>query len=362
MMMAAIAIIVHWEIDRVTRGHGLGCGGRGWIDRRYDSGRGRCHHWGRGVLSRREIGLFIQWGRFTKEARMALLHMIGSGTPTPTAERFGTCFVRDLDGELLMFDCGRRRRTTSKCRNLADADYHLFFTHHHFDHNADYACFLLCRWDQKHWARKKPLKVVEAAADEGGDGAADWGGAGAYVFDLQARMNHPASQRIHQNRGGTLPRPGPRVEVTGRARGRWRAAGSRWKVTAGMVRHVEPWLNSLAYRVESEGRDSAWGFYQRHRALRDAHAAGGGCQVVVTSGCWGVQEEMQKTGEDLCIWRHAGCGEHRQRVGGAWMLVLTHTGSRLCTEAVKKQGPGGYCGGIFPGKVVFGEELMKIPL
>ena len=24
----------------------------------------------------------------------------------------------------------------------------LFFTHHHFDHNIDYPCFLLCRWDQ----------------------------------------------------------------------------------------------------------------------------------------------------------------------------------------------------------------------
>jgi len=25
---------------------------------------------------------------------------------------------------------------------------HPFFTHHHFDHDADYPCFLLCRWDQ----------------------------------------------------------------------------------------------------------------------------------------------------------------------------------------------------------------------
>ena len=24
----------------------------------------------------------------------------------------------------------------------------LFFTHHHFDHDIDYPCFLLCRWDQ----------------------------------------------------------------------------------------------------------------------------------------------------------------------------------------------------------------------
>ncbi len=25
----------------------------------------------------------------------------------------------------------------------------LFFTHHHFDHNIDYPCFLLCYWDEQ---------------------------------------------------------------------------------------------------------------------------------------------------------------------------------------------------------------------
>ena len=38
---------------------------------------------------------------------MARLHILGAGTPTPTADRFGTSYVLDLGGgRLAMFDCG----------------------------------------------------------------------------------------------------------------------------------------------------------------------------------------------------------------------------------------------------------------
>src|SRR5262249_46769006 len=33
-----------------------------------------------------------------------------------------------------------------------------FFTHHHFDHDVDYPCFLLCRWDQGA-GKEVPLRV-----------------------------------------------------------------------------------------------------------------------------------------------------------------------------------------------------------
>ena len=37
---------------------------------------------------------------------MPRIHVLGTGTPTPTPDRFGTAFVVDVDGELIMFDCG----------------------------------------------------------------------------------------------------------------------------------------------------------------------------------------------------------------------------------------------------------------
>ena len=37
---------------------------------------------------------------------MARLYILGAGTPTPTAQRFGSSYVVEVGGEYLMFDCG----------------------------------------------------------------------------------------------------------------------------------------------------------------------------------------------------------------------------------------------------------------
>ena len=80
---------------------------------------------------------------------MARIHVLGAGTPTPTPTRFGSSYVVEVAGEKIMIDCGPA--TTHKMVKAGlwptDIDY-LFFTHHHFDHDVDYPCFLLCRWDQ----------------------------------------------------------------------------------------------------------------------------------------------------------------------------------------------------------------------
>ena len=37
---------------------------------------------------------------------MAKIHLLGTGTPTPTPARFGSSYVIEVSGEYLMFDCG----------------------------------------------------------------------------------------------------------------------------------------------------------------------------------------------------------------------------------------------------------------
>lgn len=37
---------------------------------------------------------------------MTRLHILASGTPTPTADRFGSSFVVETGDDHLMFDCG----------------------------------------------------------------------------------------------------------------------------------------------------------------------------------------------------------------------------------------------------------------
>ena len=133
---------------------------------------------------------------------MATVHILGAGTPTPTPTSFGSSYVHELNsGELIMIDCG-----PAATHKLVKAGLwptridHLFFTHHHFDHDVDYPCFLLCRWDQsigkentlEVYGPKLTEKITEGIIGENGLFSHDW----------KARICHPLSQRIHVIRGG----------------------------------------------------------------------------------------------------------------------------------------------------------------
>ncbi len=80
---------------------------------------------------------------------MARIFILGAGNPVPSVDAFGSSYVIRIGDEHIMFDCGPA--TTHKLVKAglrpAQIDY-LFFTHHHFDHDVDYPCFLLTRWDQ----------------------------------------------------------------------------------------------------------------------------------------------------------------------------------------------------------------------
>ena len=80
---------------------------------------------------------------------MARIHILGAGTPTPTPTRFGSSYVVEVGDDQIMVDCGPAATYKLVQAGLwpTNIDY-LFFTHHHFDHDVDYPCFLLCRWDQ----------------------------------------------------------------------------------------------------------------------------------------------------------------------------------------------------------------------
>src|SRR5919201_546316 len=130
---------------------------------------------------------------------MAQVYILGAGTPTPTPARFGSAHVVQVAGEYLMFDCGPA--ATHKLVRAGifptEVDY-LFFTHHHFDHDVDY----------------------------------------------------PLSQRVYLNRGGTLPRKPPAVNAKDVGPGLVHS-GRDWEIIAAPAEHVQPFLDSLAYRLNS---------------------------------------------------------------------------------------------------------------
>ena len=132
---------------------------------------------------------------------MSELYILGGGTPTPTPERFGSSYVVKLDNHnsQIMFDCGPAATDKLVKAGLwpTNIDY-LFFTHHHFDHDIDYPCFLLCRWDQSIGKENTlnvygPQPTKKLTEDIIGVN-------GAFAHDWKARVNAPSGQQEYQNR------------------------------------------------------------------------------------------------------------------------------------------------------------------
>ena len=181
---------------------------------------------------------------------MAKIHILGAGTPTPTPSRYGSSYVVEVAGEQLMVDCGPA--TTYKLVKAGlwptNIDY-LFFTHHHFDHDVDYPCFLLTRWDQS-IGKENQLQVYGPALTEMLTHRLLDENEGAFAHDWYARVNLPASQQVYVNRGGMLPRTPPDVFSKDVGPGIVYSAAD-WEITASPAEHAQPYLDSLAYRLDS---------------------------------------------------------------------------------------------------------------
>jgi len=178
------------------------------------------------------------------------LHVLGAGTPDADRDRFGTSFVLEIGDEPMMVDCGPA--ATYKLAHVGIRPTqvnHLFFTHHHFDHNVDYPCFLLCRWDQG--ADRVPILQVAGPPPTQEITDRLIGEHGAFSHDWRARVEHPVSQRMFTDRKGTLPRPVPSVDVREVDDGDV-IDGGTWSATVARLTHAEPWLISVGYRFESE--------------------------------------------------------------------------------------------------------------
>ena len=75
--------------------------------------------------------------------------IIGCGTPSPTPDRFGSAHLVDIAGEKILFDCGPATTWKLVQNGIKPTDIDtVVFTHHHFDHDADFPTFILTRWDQ----------------------------------------------------------------------------------------------------------------------------------------------------------------------------------------------------------------------
>ncbi len=278
---------------------------------------------------------------------MPRVHILGAGTPTPTPERFGSAYVVETGDDLVMFDCGPAATHKLVKSGLFPTDVdHLFFTHHHFDHDADYPCFLLCRWDQSNGSENL-LKVRGPALTEKiTEGII--GEDGVFAHDWKARVGFATSQRIFENRGGTLPRPAPVVDVL---------ETDNWVVRSAYAKHVQPFLDSLAYRITTETGDVViTGDTEPCESVidlaKDAKA--------LLSMCWDHQSDMEDDGEGTGQCGTTGAAQ-MARDAGVEKLVLVHRGPGLegheSTERARAE-----VSQIFDGELIFADELDILDL
>ena len=127
---------------------------------------------------------------------------------------------------------------------------HVFFTHHHSDHDSDYPCLLLTRFDL-HTGKENPLNVYGPPPTERLTDQLMGEGRGAFWHDVVARTNHPMSLGAYRGRGGVGERKPPVIHARDLASGDV-VNGNGWQVRAAEVAHAQPYLDSLGYRVDTD--------------------------------------------------------------------------------------------------------------
>ena len=284
------------------------------------------------------------------------VYVLGAGTPTPTPARFGSAFAMRIGDETLMLDCGPAATHKLVKAGLwpTDVDY-LFFTHHHFDHDIDYPCFLLCRWDQS-VGSENTLQVFGPTLTERITRGILDENEGVFAHDWKARVGHPLSQRIHVNRGGTLPRKPPSVIAMDVAPGPV-FSGVDWRVTAAPAEHVQPFLDSLAYRFDTPAGSVVFtGDTQPcesvTRLAKDAD--------LMLCMCWDDQEVMDADGESPGQCGTLGAARMAQ-AAGVKRLALVHIGPHLSQPGAREKGIGDVRQ-IYDGELLFTDELMSFDL
>ena len=282
--------------------------------------------------------------------------MLGSGTPAPSLTRMSSGYILEIGDDLIVFDHGGgAHHRLLEARYRAQDVTHCFLTHYHYDHIMDFPRLALTRWDHGS-PDLQPLKVygpdpLQTTLDR------FFGENGAFAYDINARTESPASQAVFKVRGGVGDRPGPRFDPQEVAPGDV-IEGKGWKIKVGPTRHVQPTLNCLSYRIETDEGT-----------------------IVYSGDNGGVFEpfiEFAKGADVLIHMNHFLSGtelnpEYRIMSGshldnaetakqaGVGMLVLTHlqpdldafgTGERMVTQMAA----------VYDGPIVIGHDLMEIPM
>jgi len=281
--------------------------------------------------------------------------LLGTGTPAPSLIRQSSGYLIDVAGDVLVFDHGpgAHHRLLEAGRRAVEVT-HAFFTHLHYDHCLDYARLVLQRWDQG--ADRIPDLQVYGPPPLARMTSQLFGADGVFGVDIRARLEHESSMDVFRERGGVGKRRGPAPQVTEIHAGA-SIKGRGWTLTAGHAAHVQPYLECMAFRLDSDEGSIC---YSGDSGLCDELVElARGCDVL-------IQMNHHDSGTEPSHAYRAACGNAEDNAimaerAGVKTLVLTHILPDLdrpgrhdeITAQIKK---------VFSGHVIWGEDLMNIEI
>src|SRR5262245_7778813 len=281
--------------------------------------------------------------------------LLGTGTPSPSLDRQSSGYLIEAGRDVIVWDHGpgAHHRLLQTGRRSVDVT-HAFFTHLHYDHCMDYGRLVLQRWDQG--ADRIPDLNVYGPPPIARMTEQLFGADGVYGPDIRARIEHKSSQDQFQARGGTLPRRRPAPKVTEIHAGS-AIDGDGWKITVGHAQHVEPYLECLAFRIDTgDGSICYTGDSGSSDAIVELAR---GCDIL-------IHMNHYFSGTEPSPAYRAACGNHRDNAqiakrAGVKALVLTHLLAQIDQPGVREQIVP-EIQQVFDGKVIWGEDLMRLGL
>ena len=281
------------------------------------------------------------------------LTLLGTGTPAPSLRRQSSGYLVEVGGDIIVLDHGpgAHHRLIESGHRAIDVN-HAFFTHLHYDHCIDYPRLVLQRWDIG--AGRIPDLEVFGPPPLARMTTLLFGEDGVYDADIRARTEHRSSIDVFEARGGTPPRkrPAPRVREVHAGD---IVHGADWTVTVGRAAHVQPQLECLALRIDSD-----------EGSLCYSGDSGASDEIVELARGVDVLIHMNHhlSGTEPSPAYRGACGNHEDNArvaqrAGVKTLVLTHLLDQIDRPGVRERIVH-EIQEVFDGTVVWGEDLMRI--
>lgn len=281
--------------------------------------------------------------------------LLGTGTPAPSLERQSAGYLIELERDVILFDHGPgTHHRLLQCGRRAVDITHVFISHLHYDHCLDYPRLVLQRWDQG--AGNIAELNVYGPSPLARMSELLFSRDGVFGADIAARIGHESSLDVFRMRGGRLPREWPAPRVTEIGAGSV-IEGADWTLRAGHAVHVQPYLECLAFRVDTHDASICYSGDSSPCPELLELARGADVLILMNHSFSGM--------EPSAAFR-AACGHHRgnaelARDAAVKTLILTHIPPDLdappmlerMTDEIRE---------IYDGEVVWGEDLMEFAI